>query len=470
MKILFRYEWLLFVRSRARVLTAVFFILTGIYSIYQGTRFRDIQDSTIYSIDTSFQARIQQQIRNFTADTSTKEGKAAYKAAIDPFTNAWHSKAMLWKAPSRLQALAIGQSDTQPFYYGLWVYNDNVYTSKKTELRNPEKLLSGNLDLTYVIIFLLPLMIIVFSYNVSSSDRESGIESIIKAQGISLNNLLLFRLGFRFLLVSGLCIILCCLGFIYSNSFDLSLFISWILISTSYSLFWISVIYALVSLRKTSQVTALLMISAWLFFILLVPSVLNSIYYSKDAERVKLSDIEREFGGHLWGLWQNDPGKLVDTFFSVLPSLKSFESGDSEELKSVAYSYLNMLRLNDYGRLEDNSRIMRQNKLRRFDFFNPAYAAQRALNTLAETESNQFSDFRKQAAEYHLKRTIHLAKFRLSKEPFTIDKMKSYPVFTPAKTLFDPWKTIISIWSLYPVILLSGVVGYFLSQRFQIVK
>lgn len=176
-KHIFQYEWLLLRRDKFRMATLLFMLLVGFYALYYGHSFQQKQMATVYSLDTAYKNRVQKQIENYAADTSTKEGKSAYENAHDPFMNEWYTHPVIFKKPSALQALSIGQSDNQPFYNEIWLYNDNIYTSKQLELRNPDKLLAGNFDLAFVLIYLVPLLIIAFSYSVFSQDKESGVNT-----------------------------------------------------------------------------------------------------------------------------------------------------------------------------------------------------------------------------------------------------------------------------------------------------
>lgn len=83
------------------------------------------------------------------------------------------------KLPLNFSSLAIGQSDLFPSI-------NSVSTSpaywfmplRATEkLDNPVNKLFGNFDWCYVIIWLMPLLIIVFNYNILSSKKKSKVPS-----------------------------------------------------------------------------------------------------------------------------------------------------------------------------------------------------------------------------------------------------------------------------------------------------
>ncbi|MFT3948181.1 MAG: ABC transporter permease subunit [Agriterribacter sp.] len=428
-KTVFQYEWKLFRRNKAMLAALSVMLLVGLYAIYYAHSFNATQLRTIYTLDTACQNRMQTQVNNFAADTSTKEGKDKYKHAHDPFMNEWFMRSMIWKTPEPLQALSIGQSDNQPFFFGLWVYNDNIYTSKKIELRNPDKLQAGNFDLAFVIIYLFPLLIIAFNYSVYSNDMERGTYALLRAHGISLNRIISGRLLFRLAFVEGLNILLTVLAFAANDIFSIALFSAWLFISSMYIFFWFSLAYLIVMFRKSSTLSALLLISSWIALLLVIPPIFNDAQKEHDAERIELSDADREYSIHLWDLWQSKSPHLFDTLYIIEPQWKQYAVKDSEEMRSVAYSYLDIVHLNQKGWEADSLLLVRQHQQLTYRLLNPAYTAQYALNQLAGTETDKFIQFRKSAAAYHRQRAGYLAALRIPAKPFTMQELKGYPVF-----------------------------------------
>ncbi|MEP6712972.1 MAG: ABC transporter permease subunit [Ferruginibacter sp.] len=465
MKNILQYEWKLFLRSKLMVSAWVLMFVIGLYALYYGKSFTQTQATSIYTMDTAYQGRVQKQIQSFSADTTTKEGKAAYNNAVDPFMSEWLTHYMLWKKPTELQTLSIGQSDNQPFYYYIGSYYDNVYTNKQIELRNPQKLLAGNFDLAFVLTYLLPLLIIAFCYSLVSNDKEAGISTILNAQGISLQRLLNGRILFRLLLVISLFMLLSSIGFIMNGIHSFSNISAWLLIGSSYLLFWFALAYAIVSLRKNSVITALILVSSWIFFLLLMPSLISNTSQANDAERIEISDADREYSQYLWDYWQSKTTALIDTFYTVVPQWKKYGIKDTNEVNSVAYSYLDIAYMNTTGWKEDSAILEQQHNLDRYKCFNPAYTVQNAINLLAGTESNQFTLFRKAAADYHLERTAYLSEIRLKGKPLTIAGYKGYPLFNQPAYSFNARKVLQWIWTLWLLTILLYASGLLLHKK-----
>lgn len=447
MKNILSFEWKLFIRSKTEVLVWLFMLASGLYAVFYGASFQQRQQEVVSRIDSSYTARIQKQLDGFTADTTTQDGKTAYLYSTNPFLNENRVGTTVWKTPEPLQALSIGQSDNQPFYYNLGAYR-NVYLSGHGELRNPDKLLAGNFDLAFVFLYLFPLLIIVYTYSAVSKDKEAGIAPLLLAQGVSFRRFLSGRLLFRFLMVFVLVILLSLTGY-GINRVPFDTFLPWLLIVIMYLLFWFAVVYLVLSFRKSSAVSALILVSIWVLFLFFIPSALNNRYDPEDPENVHLSDLGREYSR---GLWEMDKARLIDTLFRVKPEWARYPVKDSNVVRSVAYSYLNMLKLNEEGWNIDRTIMTDQKKHRKLDIINPAFSVQRALNNLAGTETDFYASFRKDASDYQAERLEVIHDYRLSGRKFTKEDFLGLPEFRVEKDRRG-------LNALLPVLVLTAVVG-----------
>src|SRR5690606_35002587 len=77
--------------------------------------------------------------------------------------------------------LAIGQSDMMANYYRIGT-GSKVEFMYDSEIESPWNLLSGHFDLSFVIVFLLPLLIFALTFNMLSAERENGTERMLLSQ------------------------------------------------------------------------------------------------------------------------------------------------------------------------------------------------------------------------------------------------------------------------------------------------
>ncbi|NJL76510.1 MAG: ABC transporter permease [Saprospiraceae bacterium] len=87
--------------------------------------------------------------------------------------------------PAPLALIATGQSDIFTHYVQPSIYGDE-FALKLTELSSPVQLLFGSFDLSFVLIYLLPLIVIAFTYDLLSSERENGSLRLLAAQPLSI--------------------------------------------------------------------------------------------------------------------------------------------------------------------------------------------------------------------------------------------------------------------------------------------
>ena len=75
--------------------------------------------------------------------------------------------------PGSLSFVSTGQSDMYTHVKRPRAYGNN-FALDYSEMINPVQLLLGTFDLAFVIIYILPLLIIAFTYNVLSREKEQG--------------------------------------------------------------------------------------------------------------------------------------------------------------------------------------------------------------------------------------------------------------------------------------------------------
>ncbi|MBX3239262.1 MAG: ABC transporter permease subunit [Chitinophagaceae bacterium] len=456
MKNIFTYEWKLFIRNKTMPATWLLMFGIGLYALYYGRSFSDTQLDTITKIDTAYQARIQTQLQRFSADTTTKEGMSDYRNVHDAYMNEWYTRPMVWKQPEGLQALSLGQSDNQPFYYNLWIYN-NVYNTRQPELRNPDKLLAGNFDLSFVIIYLLPLLIIAYSYNVVSADRENGLAGLLNVQGVSQRAIVSGRLLFRCCTVLVLALLLSIIGIII-NGVAMGAAAGWLGVNVLYILFWFSLVYWLTASGQSGAVTAVKLVSLWVVLLIMIPSLFNSLQKINEDAKMEIAEASREYGGKIWDM---DKQLLADTFLLVKPEWKEYFilKNDTNDLRSVAYTYFTVYNMNRVGRGIDSAALQQQSRLERFNYVNPVFATQLLYNKLAATELNNFIVFREAASAYQQQRYELIAQKELSGEKLTPASFQAYPKFVQpvtGLTAGDWFRSMIPVMCFMLIALLLG--------------
>jgi len=431
--IVFKNEWRLFTRNKAMLAAAILLFSCGIYAIQYGHTFNQRQLNVLHTIDTSQASKEQRYLTYYNADTTTKEGKTNYKYAQDAYMSDWFAQKPLYKKPTPFASLSIGQNDNQAYYYKAWILN-NIYSNKMQEIRNPDKLLAGNFDLSFVFLYLFPLFIIAFGYNALSDEKEKGTYNLLKVQGQTISHFIFNKFLFQFMVVAVLATLLTGIAVVWNsisindNSFKI---ISWWGISVVYVSFWYALLYAIISFNKSSSINALVLVSSWVLFLLFIPAMVNYFIQIKYPENERLSMIQADRSGD-YKIWELTRKIKIDSFYAMLPQYKTAPVTDTNTVDFPAYMEISQRSNNAEGAKYDSLIVQRLDAALTANLTNPVFATQYSYNQIAQSEINHFVQFSKSVAAYQQKRRYFIFDNMLSGKPFTKEGYKSYPVYRPA--------------------------------------
>lgn len=224
--------------------------------------------------------------------------------------------------------LAIGQRDVNPSIQSVTIrgLEGQKYDS---ELNNPSNLLLGNLDFSFVLIYLFPLLIIAFTYNIVSEEKESGTWKIVATQSDNTFLYILKLFYIRILSLLALLTIILIMAVVLLNiPFDSSL-LTFYIISILYILFWFAVCFFMVSLQKDSNFNAVILLTVWLFLIIILPATINTYIVNKYPvpEALELTLKQRNAYHEKWDM---DKKATMDKFYNHYPQFKSYGLPDEE--------------------------------------------------------------------------------------------------------------------------------------------
>jgi ABC-2 type transport system permease protein len=178
-----RYLYIQFYRNKAYIIALLFLFMAGIMAIYTGKKFLD-RNEDIISKSSAFQKE--------SIERNTKFHKDDLGLVL------YYIKFNLVNETPRLAALNIGMRDLNPSIQGVTIRNleEQRYNS---DFYNPANAAAGNFDFSFVIVFLFPLVIVAFCYNLISEEEERGTWKLLSVQSGNLRKLLddkmLIRLG-----------------------------------------------------------------------------------------------------------------------------------------------------------------------------------------------------------------------------------------------------------------------------------
>lgn len=375
-----------FFRTKIFLISLVLLLTVGVISILIGKQYLVKQEKTIAAAQVYQEESIKKNVEYHSEDL----GLLLY-----------YLRFTLTKKPENISAISIGQSDVNPLLQAVTIrgLEGQKYD---TDFENPSLLMSGNLDLGFVIIYLFPLVLIAMTFNLYSEEKEWGTWRILAAQTSGKARFLLKKLLVRVLFVFAVLILLM---FMASAILQIPMdqnFWALFLQSILYVLFWSTLCFCMVSFLKNSSFNALALISIWVVLTILFPAVVNNYVINKYQVPEALDAmVEQRDGYH--EKWDMEKSATMDGFFEAYPQFKKYPVPEDE------FSwiwYYGMQHMGDLAARETSAEMMEKVMLRnkvseKVALFVPTMHAQLSFNNLAGTDMISHLDFLKSLTEFH---------------------------------------------------------------------
>lgn len=357
--------------------------------------------------------------------------------------------------PQLLSFISTGQADIFTHYVKPTVFNDD-FALNFTEMASPVQLLFGSFDIAFVIVYLLPLLIIAFSYNVLSSEKERGTLRLLASQPINIHIWILQKLGLRFfwlsiLVIMALLLILTLLGFNVTDLTGLSKFLGLVL---AYALFWF-VLAFLISLRaKSSAKNAVSLIGLWIVFVLLVPSILNQLsgtLYPMPSRTLMINEMRA-----LKAEMIEKQDEILDNFLRDHPE---YAINDNREQRNfyhrfIASQELVKKELAPLVKRYETQLYNQQSWLDRFKWMSPAIILKESINKIAGTSTSDYEYFRKQVIAFSEDWRNHFIPLLYNNREFSQVDYPKLPSFTYHQKIHD-----VSGKTAYLIVISFGLMG-----------
>ena len=157
----FLFEFKHFIRSKAKLFSYIFFMLLCSFSIYNGYEIMHKQINTIAEIKDKQDLEFIQ-IAEWLEKKKGPEDKS-WVNVEDPYWSIRYTPSYVVKNPSALFPLGIGQSEHFGFYKKVTRWSSTYDSDMVEEISNYERLINGNIDFSFLIIFLLPILLIILT-------------------------------------------------------------------------------------------------------------------------------------------------------------------------------------------------------------------------------------------------------------------------------------------------------------------
>ena len=362
----------------------------------------------------------------------------------------------LIKKPTSLSAVSIGQSDVNPLLQAVNIRNLEGQ-KHDTDFENPSLLISGNLDLGFVIIYLFPLVLIAMTFNLYSEEKELGTWRILSAQTPNKLSFLFKKMGIRILFIFVILIALLLIAvFTLKIPLDTNF---WALCVQSilYLLFWSTLCLFVVSFQKNSNFNALSLISIWIVLTILIPAIVTNYVLNKyQVPEALKAMIEQRDGYHeKWDLAKN---VTMEPFFKVYPQFKKYTVPED---KFSWIWYYGMQFMGDFeskaSSLEMKEKILFRKKFSEtVALFVPTIHTQLVFNKLAATNMESHLNFLEELSKFHKKLSLDFYANIFEEQPADSIDWDQYKA-----KFYEPNRSFSWLEILLPTLLITFLIGIF---------
>lgn len=389
-KVIFLFEWLKLKRSKGFWVLILLCLIIGLYSLYYGNSEIQRQKKNLAEIE-----QIQQQTINELKHTFPDNNPAGDIPYYFPL--------YVVNKPHPLAALSIGQRDVNPYYLKLRLLalEGQLYDS---DTINPYKVFNGNFDFSFLVVFVIPLLVIAFSFNVYSEEKEQGTLALLLSNPISVQTLISAKLMLRFLVVLTLVSFLFFVGIFYIKAevnYELLFLFGAIFL---YTFFWFCLSFYVISLKRGTSFNGVTLFGSWLLFVVIVPSLFNIFSSSvEDGQRgIEVTMEQREAVHSGWDLSKDE---TFNVFFSKYPQWIPYRP------KSEGFSWGWYYAFQEVGDLKAEDKVRSYNaqfseilrKSRISESFSPAVILQNLFNLYSRSDLEAHLRFLNDVRSFHQK-------------------------------------------------------------------
>jgi ABC-2 type transport system permease protein len=365
--------------------------------------------------------------------------------------------ALRYQAPrvtSPLMAITLGQSEYFPSSATIKLQTPEPALFEAASIDNPDHQQIGRFDVSFVLVYLLPLLLIALGYSVLSIERERGTLPLLMSQPLSLWRLLLSKaiVPLVVLLIPAIALPIAWTLAVRPESAALwpNLLFFAVLV-TGYACFWIALALAVNLLGWRSSTNALVLGGFWLTFVLVLPAALQATVTTLHPMPSRLDLVSRA------RLAEVESGQkqtaITDAFYKDHPELIPPDK-KNRFLAVYALSMESERAVAPLYQRFDEQLEAQQGLIRRMQFFSPAVILHESLTSLTGTGREGFQTFRQDVLSLRDEMRAFVLPRLAKNHEMTLADYDAAPVFRaslPATSL--PWSGLGGL--LFPTLALG---------------
>ncbi|MDF2515941.1 MAG: hypothetical protein K0R59_1237 [Sphingobacterium sp.] len=381
-----------FLRSKIAIIGLSVVFMAGVLSLFIGKQHLDKQKNSLLLTEHFQKEHIKRNVQFHQAEI----GLLLY-----------YIRFSLVNQPHPLNGLSIGQRDVNSSIQSVTIRNLEGQ-KYDTDLFNPSNLLAGNLDFSFVLIYLFPLLIIGFSYNLLSEEKEAGTWQLLASQCTNPLKILIGNLAVRALVIFITLLVLLLLAvFILSLPFDKYL-LAMFVISCLYLFFWFTISFLVISFQRGSSTNAAILISTWMLLTVIFPAAINNYITSRYPVPEALATVVSQREGY-HEKWDMDKKSTMEKFYTHYPQFRKYGVPD-KAFSWLWYYAMQQLGDDDAKQQTKEMRDKLWKRERASEFiasFLPTLHAQYQLNVIARSGLSNHLRFQDSTTIFHEKMRLH---------------------------------------------------------------
>jgi ABC-2 type transport system permease protein len=426
---IFRFEWQWLLRHRLLIPLILLLLAMGSSALFYGHAVVAERVHVSDSIRRYDRHRFDSLSYQLTvADTATVDGKKLYKQLSHPAVVQFQLKPATLLPAAPLSMLSLGMSDIASYYHRLEVSWSYLHGEEK--INNPLKLLTGNLDLSFMLIYIFPLLLAGVSYNILSRENEQGTYVLLAVQGAKTGILLTARLLVRWILFFLVFMLLALVAPLTSGGGMMDL-LSWGMITATYMLFWCMLIGLIAAFNRSSAFNIAIMTVTWVLLLILLPAVFRLKAAGKQAA-TQTATVAVEQREQEWAIWDMPRRAMLDSFYRHYPHFRNAAAYDTSSASSrhtAAYYDLVARRMDRFIAADEALRREQQGDLVDGYLYNPTVYAQSLLNRIAHTDVEDYSHYEQETKRFHRQWKEYFFPFMFNNRSLTAADYLKIPVF-----------------------------------------
>jgi ABC-2 type transport system permease protein len=391
----FTYELKLLIRNKWLPILSLLLLISFVFATYNGNYRTKKRIEQIASIEAKVMESDANMLKLLDSVEKGMEVKTNPRRIPNtPMAIGYQHPRTVTMPPNGMSAIAIGQSDIFSDII-MPVTVDDDFSIDFTEMTSSVQLLFGSFDLTFVIIYLLPLLIIAFSYNILSAEKERGALRLLASQPISIYKWIFQKMILRFGWLSVIMIIALIISFLISGIDLFQIQFIWLIgLILVYMLFWFSLSFLINLVGSSSAKNAAYLIGLWVFFVLLVPSAINQIANSfyPTPSRNKMVNTMRTLKVDV----SKKQDKVLDHYLRDHPELaaKEGEGNYSFWHKYMASMDLVAKEIDPLFSLYDEQLKGQQAYVNKWIWLSPSLIINKAMNRISGNSTVDYQNFK----------------------------------------------------------------------------